>query len=530
MDVEHPGRLGITEDQYAAIGQNRGFSLVFNDINKANKFLTQVLPSEMGEGGLLHQWVGKQSSHGHSGGIPLSTMDQMVRKAGGGSFSLPSALRKEERVYGNQRNVLVQDLHYLERRDDTTEMLVNKVPRETWASLPRTGDPDVDAFFAKLVRRGYLEAARSSHALGRRDGSSFLEFIDGSDREGPVQAGFDPIGFDWFEQAEIVEVDDTASKTPLTPHGIESITVKEEDEDGNLISEEVTIHGSRLQLFKPATKEKKWWGKSIILSRFDTLWQLRDVVHSQVHQQAESNPIQVKIIPEALDPSARIDIGPEDKAQLRRDLQGLVTGTRQFINPVEGVSVERIGAADLPDPREIINTLAAKITHNLEFTKNQVISRSTGETDITETDIDNWAREIGIVRTQFALPKLEHLLNIGKLSREVPFDTELPWQISWPEIRTYNLREKGYIYRTMAMAMDTALDRGRGLPHEINEFFPEDPDREDIRLMVAKEKSGRGNEQAEQMDPRRMERLELLLEEVSQKLDILDDDSVTVRR
>ena len=534
MNIEHPGRFGITQDKLSQLGSTNGFSFVVDDISKVNQFITQVLPNELQSGGALGNWVKSAGHTGGAGGIPLNTIDQIVTKVGGRLIETPSALRKEERVYGNQRHVLIQDLLYLERRDETTEMFVNKVPEEVWYSLPRTGDPEIDAWFAKLVRRGYLDAAKSAHALGRRDGSAFVEMIDGGDRSRPIQAGFDPVAFDWFEHLEIVEVDDSAPKTPLTPHGIASITVnKTVDGNDGMQTEKVTIHGSRLQLFKPSVKEKEWWGKSIILSRFDTLWQLMDVVHAQTHQQMESNPIQVKIIPEALDPNARIDIGTEDKKQLRRDLQGLVTGTRQFVNPVEGVSVERIGAADLPDPGEIINTLAAKLSHNLEFTKNQIISRSTGESDITEEDMDNWAKEIDGVRTSFALPKLEHLLNVGKLSMEVSANKELPWQLSWPEVRTYNLREKGYIYRTMAMAMDTALDRGRGLPHEINEFFPDDPTREDIRLMVAQARSqpNQGGEEAQMSDSKRLDRLEMLLEEVSMKLDAANSqDQVRVRR
>jgi hypothetical protein len=502
-------------------------SFIFDSADGVVNFLSAVQRDQ--DQGMLDEWMTHRheetvpTTQGAGTTVPGALWDAWLSEGDG--YRHPFSNRqKETRVYNYNPQLFRHDFRYLENRDPTAQMIIHEVPKAVWAGIPSTGQNDIDTWLTRLVRLGYLDHSQAAQSIARRDGSSFLFWRMTGNLDEPASRGDDVVGFDVINQDQVENVKMSTSTNKLIARDRIGQVQLQDDET-------TTIHGSRLELFKEDKTVQDWLGRPKLMPIYDDIWNLRDILYSQTHQQFEGNALQVTVDDKALE--RNITLGENEKSKLRSNLGGLISGHNQIIDPVEGITIERIGAADLPDPREIINALVARISNATEFTKSQIASVSTGA-NLEEIDRDEWDSAISTVRSNFASQHIQHAVTVGKVTGEVPSAAELPVNFRWPESRHYNLRELAYVFRSSSMALEAALRWGRQVPPEIEDFFPDDPDRDPIPRVEAGANEVSANEAAASREDRAASmhdrNLEMLMEELNQNLEEvsrkLDESSV----
>lgn len=424
----------------------------FPDMDSATKFADDVMRA-------AHSYAAQDKG---TAPFPVHLFESMMSRNGGSFFY--SSRRKETLAYDYQLIVHDSDLSYLFDRDPTADLIVSSPAIDAWWKLPRTFDSRIDDYLRFIRNRGFNQKAEGADMFNRRDGAAFI-YINASGKiDESLKSGDKIHGFDWLTVTEDVMsesvVKDNSGDPLLKQHGVHSLEISVDGGAG--VGKPITIHGSRLVLFREDNTAKALRGKSALRPMFDDLWNLRDVVFAQKEGQYQGNPIVVSV-----DLENKFSAGKQTALDINTEVKEMKQGFRQAFSPVEGLLIERLGPVELEDPTPIIRTLCSRISNGTRglIPVNRILASSRGSEQVTSEDRAD--EDSGVMKRneRFALPILSHMLEVGKVIGEVPRRAEMPFDIEWPELRIQAPRDRAYVGVTEAMMLVRTSQAGY-LPEE----------------------------------------------------------------
>lgn len=404
----------------------------------------------------------------------LGNLDRLTNTHGGWRTITRSSTLREVARYGYDQSVCEQDMKYLVRRDPTAKMAVLWPAQDTFGQLPRSKNEVYDAWLGELEMLGLPQALIRADAFRARDGVAFLYLVASAPTEqdpldpeapprmnigAPLRQGSRFFGFDVIPRSRL---DD---QEPMLTDASGMPTHYRVHLDPNKQDESILIHASRIiALSDDVFSESVMDQDPDVLSMYDDLGNLRDIIHALTRGIVQGNPIVATV-----DLDNEYELGDDEDTinDIETNLGKLVDGSVQSVAPVEGIVFKRLGPTDLDDANDIVRLLSSRISHATRVPVNMVLASSRGSEQVTDQDDVRWQ---GIVDARFrriAYPFLLELDRRWKLAGLIPRrqrltlrDLELPYLARLSE-KEQMLIEKNQAFNLQVAKQSGVLPKGR---------------------------------------------------------------------
>jgi hypothetical protein len=454
-------------------------SYVFPDISAAQSFQSSV-----------------QSFRSSGGNTDLMAYLQANRYADQhGGILYRSSTGRERLVYGYQSIIYKQDREYLLDRDPTAGMFIESPWAKMWNGLPTTYDPTIDAFLSEQLRLGLLTAFQAAYQEHYQEGGAFIYCETTGDRTERVRRGERPLRWTFVPASHVIDTDKgengyilapTDNKDPLIPHGFEFVSFYPTTIDAERRTP-IQVHGSRLIPINLNPRQQKWWRSSHIpFNRiYDTLWELRDILFSHVRAQFQGDPIVVEVdlsddaqkvlAWEQMDDAKRTKMAADSEAAIR----AFNAGAKSTFAPVMGLKMKRLGPASLPDSKQVVSSLSARLSHGTPYPVKMILASTQGNVDVADQDLLIYQGNLQDQRNTWGYMHLSQAVLIGQVmgANGLRMDDALPppLELEWPLVRPLSPRDAAFTQKTDIAIYNTAWQIGRQPPPRILRKFPLDP-------------------------------------------------------
>lgn len=483
-------------------------SFIFPDMDAAQQFQVRMQSGYRGDRLTAPRDV--WSWYNEAPGIAHDYGGQMFRSTYG----------REVRVYGYQQSIYTTDREYLFDRDPTAGMLVEQY-NKVWNGLPLSYIPEVDAYFAEQIALGLLVSLQAGYQEYWQEGGAFVYCETDRDPLKRVARGERPVAWHFLPAHCIIDnMEDPehapllraqGNVDPLLDHGIEELSFwpSQQAKDAD---QPLRVHGSRLIAVNLDPRKQRWWRTNHVpFNRaYDTLWELRDIIFSRTRAHFQGDPIVVDV---DITEEAQKLLGFAEMDQKQRDdmsaaaEQAVIdynSGSKTSFAPVMGFKMRRLGAAQLPDPKEDVMMLSSRLAHSSGiYPVKYVLASTKGSSDVSDQDILILQGNIQDVRHVWGYKHLAKALLMGQvmgvngLRMQGSHNLPHPRELDWPMLRPLSPRDAAFTEKTDASIARELQEASLVLPARLRRKFPEDT-RRPIPLWLAAR--GRGLD-GESLDP-----------------------------
>lgn len=472
-------------------------SFVFSDMESAERFQA-TMQAGMAPGSLS----APRSSWEWYNDAPA-----IAEQYGGRLFR--STYGREVRVYGYQQKIYAVDRDYLMARDTTARMFIHQY-NDAWNGLPLTYVPEIDAYFGDQMALGLDIALRAGYQGYYMEGGCFVMLETTGDPMKRLSRGERPLGWTFLPAASIiddptnpangyllVEPGTPGSVDPLLDHKIEFIAYFATEEDRTR-GKPTWVHGSRLIAINLDEMHQRWWRTPVVPfdAMYDDLWNLRDIIFSRSRGHFQGDPIVVEV--DLSEPAMKVlelegMDEPQRTAMSQQAEQAVVdfnTGAKTSFAPVMGFKLKRLGAAQLPDPKEDVMMLSSRLSHDSTYPVKYVLASTKGSTDVSDQDILTRAGNLQNVRNTWGVKHLRKALLMGQvmgvngLRMQEQFALPHTDEMKWPLVRPLSPRDAAFTEKTDIVIYREAQEAGLQPPVRLQRKFPQDP-RYSIPLWLA---------------------------------------------
>lgn len=446
------------------------------------------------------------------GTILSNTVLDVLAQTNGGNpfFNAESSDQRETNLYDYKRTIHPQDRWYLAERDPTGIAVIHKMPNMLWRRFPTitagigTGlsTSSAEAFnnyFALLRKLGYLNAARQAHKMARRDGGAFVYRVAPGNLDEPLPRDTRIRGYRTIPLHAIpiegVLMHPNPDGVPLIEqHGIASLLVRgtrtvnrpsdAQDSDALLNNaaqfREVEVHGTRLEYFAPTEDHDKRniVHASILDAIHDDLWNFRDILATTTRGIIQGNPIVADVnIKDGFSLQVPADIQGTDEdpiTVLQDEMEDYQGFGRDSFSPIEGITLRRVGAAEVEVPPDLVRALVGRIAGAAGLPVGKIFPTSRGSEQVTDQDQADMAGFMHELGDNYAHAHLQHQVDVGRYTRMLRGTnrSELPANLVWPDPLFYNARERVFVAKSAASAAFQVAQLGRDLPPEYEALIP----------------------------------------------------------
>lgn len=462
-------------------------SFVFPSMEAAEKFQASMQAGYYGSGLTAPRSV--WSLYGDAASVAGSYGGTMFRSSYG----------RELRVYGYQQAVYESDREYLFDRDPTAAMFVEQY-NHVWNGLPQTYVPEIDAYFSEQTGMGLLIALQAAYQEYWQEGGAFLYLETDRDPSKRLTRGERPVAWCFLPAKCIVDDMQDPANGPLLAkrgnidalldHGIEEISFYA-TEEARAAGQPTRVHGSRLIPVNLDPRKQRWWRTNHVPMHrvYDTLWELRDIIFSRSRAHFQGDPIVVDVdisadAQKALNFQEMSDTERTEMSQMAE--QAIVdynTGAKTSFAPVMGFKMRRLGAAQLPDPKEDVMMLSSRLSHGSIYPVKYVLASTKGSTDVSDQDILILQGRVQDVRNVWAYKHLSKILLMGQvmgvngLRMQEQFNLPHPKDLDWPMLRPLSPRDAAFTEKTDAAIARELQEASLEMPARLRRKFPERKDR-----------------------------------------------------
>lgn len=459
-------------------------SFVFGDMESAQQFQAQMSTGYGSRGvGSRRAW----SAFAESASIAARYGGHMFRSTSG----------RELHVYGYEQEITQSTRSYLFNRDPTAAMFIEKPWADMWNGFPRTFIPQVDDYFAEQQALGLLTALQASYQEWYQEGGAFIMLETDGDPKTRLSRSERPLGWCFIPAEHVVNEFEGEHRyyltgqdnvDPLLDHGIEFVSLYP-TESARAENQPIVVHGSRLIPINLDARFQKWWRTpNIPLNRiYDSLWELRDIIFSRVRGHFQGDPIVVDVdISE--DAQKLMNFGEMSKterdamsAMVEQSILDYNTGAKSSFAPVMGFKLRRLGAAQLPDPKEDVMMLSSRLSHGSVFPVKMVLASTKGSSDVGDQDLLIYSGNIQNVRNVWGYKHLSKALLMGRvmgvngLRMQDPHEMPPPTDIEWPTLRPLTPRDAAFTENTDIKIYRQAQEAGLIPPPRLLRKFSQDP-------------------------------------------------------
>lgn len=419
---------------------------------------------------------------------------EMAREYGGQLFR--STYGRETKVYGYQQLIYETDREYLFARDTTAGMLVEQY-NKVWNGMPQTFIPEVDAYLSQQVTLGLLIAFQAGYQEYWQEGGSFIYCETTGDPIKRISRGERPVAWTFLPAHCIVQdmkdplhaplLAQKGNVDPLLDHGFEEISFYPTMES-RATNEPLRVHGSRLIPINLDPRKQKWWRTNHIpLNRtYDTLWELRDVIFSRVRSIFQGDPIVVDVdISEEAQRLLNIaNLNETQKTAMSQAVEQAVvdynTGAKSTFAPVMGFKLRRLGAAQIPDPKEDVMMLSSRLAHGSLYPVKFILASTKGNSDVSDQDLLILQGNVQDVRNVWGYKHIAKVVLMGQVmganGLRMQGEHDLPHSrdMEWPLLRPLSPRDAAFTEKTDASIARELQEASLVMPARLRRKYPED--------------------------------------------------------
>lgn len=413
-----------------------------------------------------------------------------------GGVLVRSITGRETRVYGYAQHIFAQDREYLEHRDPTAAMFITTCWETMWNGLPLSYIAEIDAYFAQQAGFGIITALQAAYSEYYQEGGGLIYLEATGNPDERIRRGDRPLAWTFVPARHVLDNDEgefgyimtePGNTDPLLDHGIEYISIYRSARDKSR-DMPTKVHGSRIIPVNLDPKSRWWRTHRVPLHRiYDTLWELRDLIFSRVRAHFQGDPIVVDV---DLSADAQKALNFAEMTQAQKDAMGKMveksivdygTGAKSSFAPVMGFKMRRLGAAQLPDPKEDVMMLSSRLAHGSVYPIKFVLASTKGNSDVSDQDLLILQGNLQNLRNTWGYKHLSKALLMGQVmgvsSLRMQGDHNLPpaKELEWPLVRPLSPRDAAFTEKTDIVIYREAQEAGLTPPLRLQRKFERDP-------------------------------------------------------